>query len=391
MSIYFNYFLFGTLVFGLLTILRHRLQSGVLWVFFVAWVVPIQLSQFSDLPLNRTWEMITVIATSSALFGLYIGYYTGLLIPLKLIGQQSQNLNYGILSKVILLLQSVVLLAFTYLFIKLGRPPLLSGNVLENRKLIQELNPLLWSVVQLSFMTSTLSSVLSINGFWDKLNKFLFFIIFICIALTGWRNFILLYLGYFFLPILFKKKINLGRLFLVLLLLILGFVFIGYLRGDLGDEFNSANALGIIALYVYPGFLNFETLAVEGDSSSHLYTLQFFLKPVLDFFNFNTSPPQTNIDAFNVATALNPLYQDGGVFNIFLTTFLIGFFLQRLESNRINGILPTFWRSTLILTVVFFHNGWLLLNFMPTYNTLVFLIAYCFFYSIYKQLKIGVL
>jgi len=302
-----------------------------------------------------------------------------------------RSLNYGILSKVILLLQSVVLLAFTYLFIKLGRPPLLSGNVLENRKLIQELNPLLWSVVQLSFMTSTLSSVLSINGFWDKLNKFLFFIIFICIALTGWRNFILLYLGYYFLPILFNRKINLGRLFLVLLLLILGFVFIGYLRGDLGDEFNSANALGIIALYVYPGFLNFETLAIEGDSSSHLYTMQFFLKPVLDFFNFNTAPPQTNIDAFNVATALNPLYQDGGVFNIFLTTFLIGFFLQRLESNRINGILPTFWRSTLILTIVFFHNGWLLLNFMPTYNTLVFLIAYCFFFSIYKQNKIGVL
>lgn len=353
----------------------------------MAWVVPIQLSQFSDLPLNRNWEKITVIATTLALFGLYIGYYAGLSIPLKLISKQSRNLNYNVLSKVSLSLQLVILLSFIYLFIKLGRPPLFSGNVLENRKLIQEMNPLLWSVVQLSFITSTISTILFLNGYWGKLNKYLFFTILICISLTGWRNFILLYLGYFSLPILFKRKVNLGRLFIVLGLLVFGFVFIGYLRGDLGDEYNTVNAIGLVALYVYPGFLNFETLAADGDPSRHLYTLQFFLKPILDFFNFNTSPPQTSIDAFNVATALNPLYQDGGIVNIFVTTFLIGFFLQRLESNKINGILPTFWRSTLILTVVFFHNGWLLLNFMPTYNTVIFIIAYVFIASINKRIQ----
>lgn len=328
-----------------------------------------------------------MIATTLALFGLYIGYYAGLFIPLKLIGKQSQNLNFNVLSKIILSLQLVILLSFFYLFIKLGGPPLFSGNVLENRKLIQELNPLLWSVVQLSFITSTISTILFLNGYWDKLNKFLFFTILICIALTGWRNFILLYLGYFYLPLLFKRKVNLGRLLIILGLLVFGFVFIGFLRGDLGDVFNTTNAFGLVALYVYPSFLNFETLAAEGDPSRHLYTLQFFLKPILDLFNFNTSPPQTSIDAFNVATALNPLYQDGGLVNIFVTTFLIGFFLQRLESNKINGILPIFWRSTLILTVVFFHNGWLLLNFMPTYTTVIFVMTYVFFAGINKKIQ----
>jgi hypothetical protein len=56
-----------------------------------------------------------------------------------------------------------------------------------------------------------------------------------------------------------------------------------------------------------------------------------------------------------------------------MTTFFIGYLLQRLESNSNCSVLRSFWRSTFLITVVFFHNGWLLLNFMPTYNTLLFI------------------
>ena len=77
--------MFTTFFFGLLTIVRHKFKSGVLWIFFVVWVVPIQLSQFSDLPLNRTWEIVTVFASILALVGLYFGYFTGIVVPLKLV------------------------------------------------------------------------------------------------------------------------------------------------------------------------------------------------------------------------------------------------------------------------------------------------------------------
>jgi len=150
------------------------------------------------------------------------------------------------------------------------------------------------------------------------------------------------------------------------------FTLIGFVRGDLGEVFDLENAISLIAFYVYPNFVNFESLALEGDSTSHIYTLQFLIKPILQFFDFNTSPPQTSIDAFNVATGLNPLYHDGGIFNIFFATFIIGYILQRLENISNFSVLGSFWRSALLLTVVFFHNGWLLLNFMLTFNTLVF-------------------
>jgi hypothetical protein len=183
-----------------------------------------------------------------------------------------------------------------------------------------------------------------------------------------------MYTLYFFIPFIFIKKYKLNKLLFTILIFLFIFTIIGFLRGDLGEIINPIDAISILGFYIYPNFINFESLVHEGDPTSHIYTLQFLLKPALQLFDFNVTPPQSAIGAFNVATALNPLYQDGGILNIFITTTVIGYLLQRLEGSSSNGVLSIFWRSTLLLVVVFFHNGWLLLNFMPTYNTILYLL-----------------
>lgn len=373
MSVYFCFFTVIALVFLVITYYKHRFNAGILWIFFGAWIVPVWVSQFSSLPYNREWADITVVASVAVMVGLYGGYFTGVLIPVKLFALPSKSISMKNLSSISTILQLLALLSFIILFFFVGRPPLLSDSILENRKLIQEINPTLWSVTQFSFLSASISSLLHMNSCWTRLNKMLFFAVLIMIVLTGWRNFLLMYVLYYVLPFMFIKKYRLNKVFAGLIFFLFLFTLLGFSRGDLGDVLDPVDAISLIAFYVYPNFINFESLVLEGDPTSHLYTLQFLIKPVLQLFDFSTSPPQSSIDAFNVATGLNPLYHDGGIINIFLTTFFIGYLLQRLESNSNCSPLRSFWRSTFLITVVFFHNGWLLLNFMPTYNTLLFI------------------
>jgi len=373
MSSHFILFTAIALLFLLITYCRHRLNAGILWIFFGAWIVPVWISQFSSLPYNKEWADITVFASIAVMAGLYGGYFTGVLMPVRLFANRSKSIPTQKLSLISTILQLVALFSFIVLFASLGRPPLLSDSILENRKLIQEINPTLWSVTQFSFLSASIAAILYLNNCWTRLNKILFFTVFIMIVLTGWRNFLLMYVLYFILPFMFMRKYRLNRVFAGLIFFLLFFTLLGFLRGDLGDVLDPVDAISLIAFYVYPNFVNFESLALEGDPTSHIYTLQFLIKPILQLFEFSTSPPQSSIDAFNVATGLNPLYHDGGIVNVFFATFIIGYLLQRLEKISNCSVLRSFWRSTFLLTVVFFHNGWLLLNFMPTYNTFVFI------------------
>lgn len=373
MSSHFALFTTIALFFLLVTYYRHRLNAGVLWIFFGAWIVPVWISQFSSLPLNKEWADITVLASIAVMLGLYGGYFTGVLLPVRFFANRYKSISTQKLSLISTILLLLALSSFIILFVSLGRPPLLSDSILENRKLIQEINPILWSITQFSFLSASIAAILHVNNCWTRLNKFLFLAVFIMILLTGWRNFLLMYVLYYILPFMFIRKYRLNRVFSGLVIFLFLFTLIGFVRGDLGEVFDLVNAISLIGLYVYPNFLNFESLALEDNPTSHVYTLQFLIKPILQLFEFNTSPPQTSIGAFNVATGLNPLYHDGGIVNIFFTTFIIGYLLQRLEKISNCSVLGSFWRSSFMLTVLFFHNGWLLLNFMPTYNSFVFI------------------
>lgn len=368
-------FLSIAIICALFNFIFEKFNVKILWVFFFAWIFPLLISQNSDLPFNRQWGSITIYASISVVLGFYLGYLVAFIFPLNIGLVIGNSLTFKSLSSINIVIQLISFFSFSLLFILLKNFPLLSGNVLENRMLIQNINPIVWTITQLSFLSSSISSALKQNKNWSNLSILLFYIIFIFIVLAGWRNYILMYLLYFFIPYLFVKKINLIKIFFFVGAFFLFFSIIGFLRGDFGDSsLGFENVFTMIGLYIYPNFLNFETLSGEQFNYHTLYTFQFMLKPLLEFFDFNTVPPQTNINAFNVSTAMSVLYQDGGLVNIFFTTFFMGFFLRRGRSLPVKNTLDNFWRSTLIIVLIFFHNGWVLLNFMPTFITIFFII-----------------
>lgn len=380
MSIYFNYFLLITVVSVLLSFVNHRFTIGTLWIFVFFWVIPVLISQISTLPLNEEWKFITTISATLVILGFFIGYFVGKILPSKSINFFYIKSSSRILHQFLYLTQVLIIIIFILMYYKVGQFPLFSDNILENRKLIQSNNKLLWSMSQFSFVTASISSIFYLRNTWTKLQKILFVSILFMIVMSGWRNYLLMYLGYFYIPILFRSKFNIIRFIYFFIIILIAIMFIGYIRGDLGDIFTFIDALSLIGLYIYPNFINFQTIVSLDNAVNSLYTIQFLFKPILEILGYSTIPNQVALNAFNVSTFMNPLYTDGGLLNIFIVAFIMGFTLNKFEKfDNYNNIIMLFIRSTLLLTVVFFHNGWLLLNFMPTYNIILFIILILIF------------
>jgi oligosaccharide repeat unit polymerase len=312
------------------------------------------------------------ISSFNVILGFYLGYFFARIIKvkIKISGIQYSSVE---LNRVAYILGATSFCSFAILFILQGEIPLLSSNIGLARSRLLSDHPILWSFTQLSLIFSCVFYYLKSINMAEKKMFYLYVLIFAAILLSGWRAYLLLYAFHFYAPIIFRRKISISKAVLPILLVICIFFVIGFIRGDTAGEFSIDAALSIFTLYIYPAFLNFQELTTYQYDKPTLFTLQFLLKPVLDFLNFETTPMQSTIEAFNVSTAMNPLYSDGGLLNIFIAIFFVSFFLKRLESVKETNILGIFWRTTLAYTIIVLHNGWYLLNFSPTYISVIFI------------------
>lgn len=353
------------------TYINEKFNVRILWILFICWVVPIVISQDSTLLFNQKWKLITYQSSISVIIGFYFGYVLAKLVPLKILSRAKPTFNIKYLSKINYSFQLISVISFLYIYFSVGNFPLISDDILANRIFVQNYNPVLWTLTQLSFASASISIALIQEKKLSKISKFFIVLIFVLIFLSGWRNYLLMYILYLLIPFLFLKKINVLKIGLFVISFISIFILIGWFRGDFGDSIKFDGIITMVGLYVYPNFLNFEYLTNYTVSGSHLYTIQFLFKPIFEFLNFNVVPSQTSISAFNVSTGMNALYQDGGIFNILITFSFLGFFLKRLEKAQLTDVFANFWRSTLVISIVLFHNGWTLLNFMPTFVSIV--------------------
>ena len=217
----------------------------------------------------------------------------------------------------------------------------------------------------------------------------IWFLILLILVISGWRNLILTYFIFTFTPIFTNKRPKISTILIFGMLFLTLFSLIGFLRGDQGSKsvFEFSSAFNLILLYIYPAFINFETLQSMNIEGSHYFTLQFLFKPIFQAFGMIVEPPQNAVGAFNVSTGLHPLYQDGGLVNIFFVFLVIGILLRILLKMRTKGIIIYFLISSIYATLFYLHNGWFLLNYMFSYNICAYLLLTMTFRFLVKSRK----
>lgn len=387
MSGYFNYILLYWVIIASLIIAVERLRFGPLWLLAVTWMVPVTLSQNLDLTLNEKWGLVTFLASSFVIFGFLIGYITcEVIFGERRFKTRITKVNSSKLDFIYFTLGALCIFAFLYLyFVELGSPPLLADGISEARRQLLTSNPILFSVTQLCNILAVIFGISWIRGDLSRVKKGIWFIIFICVLLSAWRNQVLTYLVYTVTPYLgfYKPKVTKVAYYLFIFLIL--FSLIGFVRGDQGDGsgFEINAAIELISLYIYPNFINFQQLQQTSFDNFSLYTLQFIFKPIISLFGGSVSPEQAAIGAFNVSTGLSPLYQDGGLANIFLVFVSLGVISNLVKRGNYFSPVVQFITGSLISTFLLLHNGWFLLNFMFTYS----LIAYVVISYSYEILK----
>lgn len=362
----------------LLNILFERLKIGPLWIFFFVWYVPVFISQDTELIFNKEWSTLTFFATQCVILGFLPGYIlTTILLnqfrEIRVTFSVEKN-NFNLLFCAYTL-SIIVVLAYIYLYISIGGPPLLSTDIGSTRKQLTEISPPIFSLAQLTNAFGCVYGVLLIKKQNPRKMNIIWIGILFILILSGWRNVILTYLIFTFTPMIISRRPGVLRFSIYLTLFLFLFSVIGYIRGDQGDDgfFVYQNAIKLLWLYVYPAFINFEILQTYEIHDFHFYTLQFILKPIYVAFEASLSPPQNALGAFNVATGLNPLYHDGGLVNIFTVFLIFGISLSILLKTKNKNIYIYFIISTIYSTFIFLHNGWFLLNYMFTYNIVALL------------------
>lgn len=367
------------------TVLVERFRLGPLWILLFTWYVPVLVSQDTGLIYNRSWGSVTLWASLLVLAGFLIGY----MLTFSLVGRISAPTKMSWsklcrLESMCLFFGAGVIFAYLLLFYLIGGPPLLSSDVGASRVSLTSHSPVLYSVTQLSNLVGCGFGILFCHKRVSKFVLLIWLAIFFLQILGAWRGMILTYLLFSSVPLLVFYRLDLSRSLASGILFLLLFSIIGFARGDQGGSsgFSFTGAAQLILLYVYPAFLNFESVLMYPDSGFHLYTLQFLLKPVLQLFGASVTPPQSAIGAFNVSTGLSPLYADGGLVNIFFVFLVMGSALRLFLVKGQKGVITCFIIATVYSTLTFLHNGWFLLNFMVSYS----IIGYLLFCAVYQLL-----
>ena len=387
MSSYFLIFFLISCFFLILSIYfdGNRIRSMGLFTLF--WVFPTLLSQITSFEMNKEWGLLVLSMVFLSFFGFLVGYLISYFFQKRESGLPVLPLHYYLL--IANLYHAIAILALIYIFYSLGSFPLFSDNISKARIELPVLNSYLWSLVQLSIMAASLLSFSYINGLFSRVSMVLSVIMVILITLTAWRNVLTSYLIFFITPILFHFSARASTFLKYLIVVVMFLLFLGYIRGDMGSNPTIASALSMVANYVYPNFLNLQEITTSQNiESDHMYTVQFLLKPILYMLDYSLEPVQTAIGGYNVSTGLSPLYLDGGLLNIFLVFFVIGFFLKRLDYTPSFRFPSVYWRSVLVATIFYMHNGWFLLNYTVTYNFISFVLIYFLCYCLSYRLRV---
>lgn len=388
-----SYFLFiCVLGIGLLALALHyeKNKVGPLWIVFFTWQIPITISQNTNLLLNKEWNNITFYAAVSVIMGFICGYFVSETILLY--GRSSRTIKPVNLNKIrfhYFVIMAVTISSIVYLYFgKLGGPPIFSEDVSSARTALLKLNPVLFSLTQLCNIGGSIFGILLIMKRVRKIEALMWCFLLILLLFSAWRNIVLTFLVFSFVPLIFSGRVRLKNIILFGVSFLILFSLIGFLRGDQGDisGFSFKSAYDLILLYMYPNFINFETIQKVQIEDFHLYSLQFILKPLLILFGANVSPPQTSMGAFNVSTGLSPLYLDGGVTYVFIVFVMVGSTMSLLSRLNNYSVVIQFMRSCLVCTLVFLHNGWFLLNFMFSYSLIFyFLVSFGYIIVTYQK------
>ena len=372
----------------------EKLRIGPLWLFFGAWFIPVFLSQNTHLIFNREWSYETFMATQFVTVGFLLGYFVTFLVTLNVNFNSASYLKSTALSRLrfcTYMTAIVVIISYTYLYFKIGGPPLTSGGVGVKRILLTKIAPPVFSLAQLANLFAVSYGLLRLQKNNSQSLDAIWILILLLLILSGWRNLILTYLVFTLTPIICEKRPRLSKVFLFVFCFLIIFSIIGFIRGDQGDRaaFDYGSAADLILLYIYPAFINFEILQSFEVSGSHYFTLQFLFKPIYSAFDMNVIPPQNAIGAFNVATGLTPLYHDGGTVNIFCVFLFLGILLRILLKVKNKGVIVYFAISSIFATIIFLHNGWFLLNYMFSYNLIAYVAFSLLYFVVLKPSKVG--
>lgn len=254
-----------------------------------------------------------------------IGYAVGWIATLRkkrssLSTAVPKGKNFRIHASRILLTIGIVSIAVNFFVI--GSIPLLSNN--DSRVTLQ--NSVLWNIYILCSIGLLIYSV-AIKDENDKLGKLLAFTYILSALLTAWKGTLLIFILLYLTPKLKNALISPIKLIGGFALFIAVFIFINGLRGS-----GFVNALIHPVYYAYWGFANFDAEAVN-TMSDCIHSI-----PMIGC-KFQVDNEQLINPAFNVFTALSPLFIDGGALLVSFTFFTFGFLLkyfQRTASSPIN-------------------------------------------------------
>ena len=186
-----------------------------------------------------------------------------------------------------------------------------------------------------------------------------------------------------------RSRISNRVILYALLVLLISFIIVGFLRINPSDHSSSSSfdAISVsiqhIFYYLCSGFVN---LSIEFESNRFLEMGDNILAPIYDLFNFfsgNNARAVQQFDSliyhpsFNTATFARDPLRDFGLYGLFLYSYIIGFLSESLYifSIRTNNLFyvlvyPVFSASILSL---FFSNQFLKVQYLFILSVLVVL------------------
>lgn len=320
------------------------------------WVVPALGYEMSN-----TGSFVLIMSVVSSV----VGYLISKVVKVNEVDAQSShpNKSYLQISYFILFFGIVVGLLN---FARIGSFPLFSGN--EARVVLQ--SSVLWNLYILCSIGIFIFSFAESRRGATKVGWFLFGCYILLALMSAWKGVLLNFIFLFFLPRYKNSYLSVFGFMKLVFYFILAFVFINSLRG--GSFFST---LYQPLFYIYWGFVNFDSVAIEA-SSSCLHSAPFV------GCNFFVDDSQLISPTWNVYTALSPLYVDGGLPLVCLAFLFFGFILG--FSQRKNGRLLYDYLFYVSFYYFFLsHNGYLLYS--SFYFTALFLLVFLEFISKYYR------